>query len=484
MNNLNQSAIKGMIWSAIEGYGSKFSSIIIFFFLVRLLEPESFGLLALANSFLGIVKLLQGRGFGKALIQRQNLEQTHIDTAFWTNLCIACLLTIITIALAPLIADLFKEKELIDIIRALSLFFTISSLSTIQQALLQRQFLFKSIALRSLLGNICGGIVGIIMAVSGFGVWSLVCQKLVDESVGTLFLWRVSGWQPKLRFSVKHFQDLAGFGFSTIGFKGIDFFNYWINEFSIGYFLGTTALGYYAIALGVYEAMMQLLVYTIRQVALPFFSRLQNNKKQFNQVFDDTRKIISIFAFPSFLAMAVLAPEVVIVLFGQQWVASIPLIQILSVAGAINSISFLRGDIVMAVNDVNRRFLLTIPGTVLNLIGLAIAIRFGIVAVAIATLVRRIVSFPIGEWIIASVIDINLRKYLNQFLFPLVASVIMVLAIIGTKQVLGFLEPKILLVICSIVGFIVYSVLTLVFARDTFFVIFNFIKTFRQKNLV
>ena len=123
MNTLTKSAVVGMIWSAIESWGSKFSSIIIFFFLVRLLEPESFGLLALANSFLGIVKLLQGRGFGKALVQRQNLEPEHINTAFYTNLCIGFLLTLIAFALAPLIADLFKEEGLINIIRALSLFF-------------------------------------------------------------------------------------------------------------------------------------------------------------------------------------------------------------------------------------------------------------------------------------------------------------------------------------------------------------------------
>ena len=481
MNNLTKSAVVGMIWSAIESWGSKFSSIIIFFFLVRLLEPESFGLLALANSFLGIVKLLQGRGFGKALVQRQDLEPEHIDTAFSTNLSIGFLLTLIAFALAPLIADLFREEDLVDIIRTLSLFFTISSFGTIQEALLQRKFLFKSIALRSLLGNIAGGIVGVIMAFNGFGAWSLVCQKLVDELVGTIFLWRVSGWQPKLRFSDQHFHDLAGLGFASIGFKGINFFNYWIYEFSIGYFLGTTALGYYAIATGIYEVMMQLLVYTIRQVVLPLFSRLQDDQKQFNQVFDDSRKIISIFAFPTFLALAALAPEVVLVMFGEQWRSSIPLIQILSVAGAINSISFLRGDILMALNQLNRQFLLLLPGTVLNIIGLAIAIRFGIVAVAISTLVRRIISFPIGEWIISPVVEIRLSKYLNQFLVPLVSSVMMVLAILGVKQVLGFLEPKILVIICSIVGFIVYSVLTFIFARDTFVVILQFIKTFRQK---
>ncbi|NJP10991.1 MAG: lipopolysaccharide biosynthesis protein [Leptolyngbyaceae cyanobacterium RU_5_1] len=449
--------VRGVIWSAIQNWGSQVGSLIVFFFLARLLEPEAFGLIALANVFLAFMQVFLEQGFAQALIQRREVEPEHLDTAFWTSLVIGISLTIVGVTTASSVAGWFRQPQLAPILQWLSLLFLLSSLSSVQQAILGRAFAFKAIATRSLIGTFVGGVCGIILALRGFGIWSLVGQQLLQEFMGVLVLWRASHWRPGFKFSAKHFNDLFGFGVNILGFNFLGFLNNRADDFLIGYFLGSTALGFYSVAYRVLTVMTQLLVHTSNQVALPAFSRLQEDSERFRKAFYSATQLTSLIAFPIFLGVMLLAHELVISLFGKQWLPSVPVLQILSCVGILRSVTYFKGSIFMALGKPSWRLWLGVLSAGLNVIGFVIAVRWGIVAVAWAYLIRACIVFPIGQWAVSKLIQTPLLTYLRQFTAPLFCSLLMAIAILGTKQLLGsFFMPQILLIICGGIGAIAY----------------------------
>lgn len=426
--------------------------------LARLLSPDTFGLVALANVFVVFMQIFLHQGFAQALIQRQQLDPEHLDTAFWTNVGIGCLLAIVGLTGAEHIAGWFNQPQLTPILRVLSLVFIVNSLNDVQQAVLERQFAFKSVAIRSLLAVVISGGVGIGMAIAGFGVWSLVGQQLIYETVAVAVLWGASDWRPGWRFSVAHFQDLFSFGVNILGSNFLNYINTRADDFLIGYFLGPTALGYYAIAYRVLTVMTQLLVSTIAQVALPTFSRLQEDLEKFRRAFYTATQLTSFVAFPTFLGMAVMARELVLVLFGEQWLPSVPVMQVLALAGILRSVTFAKGSVFMALGKPGWQFRLSLLNAVLNITGFLIAVRWGILAVAASYVIRAYSVFPLGQWLLSKLTQIRLSVYLRQFIAPLLASGVMVAIMLAVKYwFTPILNPLLLLMTCSVIGAIVYS---------------------------
>ena len=141
--------------------------------------------MALANVVLAFMQVFLDQGFAQALIQRKTLEPAHINTSFWTNLALGVGLSLVSFAAAELVADSLKQPQLAPVLQGLSLLFVINALRGTQQALLERQFAFKAIAVRELLGTVVGGGVGVTMAFLGWGVWSLIAQQILHELLGT-----------------------------------------------------------------------------------------------------------------------------------------------------------------------------------------------------------------------------------------------------------------------------------------------------------
>jgi len=244
--SIGRKAVKGALWSVIQKLGNQIISLVVFFLLARLLGPKTFGLVAFADVFVVFMKVFTDQGFAQATVQRQELEQEHLDTAFWTNLGITAGLTLVGIAGASVVADQFNQPAIAPVICWLSLGFLLSAFNSVQEAIFTRRMAFKALALRSMVAQLIGGIVGIAMAFGGFSVWSIVGQRLANEGVKSIVLWWMSDWQPGLKVSWRHFRELFAFGVNILGFNILGFFNRRSDDFLIGYFLGPVALGYYA----------------------------------------------------------------------------------------------------------------------------------------------------------------------------------------------------------------------------------------------
>jgi PST family polysaccharide transporter len=476
--SLKEKALKGVIWSVIESWGGRVISMAVFFLLARLLGPESFGLIALASVFLAFIKVFLDQGFSQAIVQRQEIEPEHLDTAFWTNVGISILLSLISVLSAPLFAYLYKQPELIPILRWLSLSFVFGGLSGIQSAILQRQLAFKALAIRSLIATVIGGIVGITMAFLGYGVWSLVGQQLVNSFVQVLALWWVSDWRPGVKFSLVHAKELFAFGINIFAFNIINFFNRRSDDLLIGYFLGPVALGYYSVAYRLLRIMTQTLISTTTKVTLPVFSKLQAEPERLRNAFYNATQMASLIAIPMFLAVSVLAPEIVKVVFGEQWTPSIRVMQILALIGPLHMILFYNSSVIMAMGKPAWRIWIQLINTVCNVICFVVVVRWGIVAIAAAYVIRGYLLSPISLLAIKKLARINLIHYLRLYFVPLAASLVMVGSMLSIKYFLqSLIDIRLLIAVTSLLGIFIYVLSILIISRKTFNEIVNLAKS-------
>jgi PST family polysaccharide transporter len=475
--NLRQKTIRGMFWSAAQSWGGHLITLLVFAVLARMLDPSAFGLVALANVFVAFVKVFSDQGFTLAIVQRRNLEQAHLSTAFWTNISIGIALMCFGVVTSDFTARLLGEPGLAPIIRWMSIIFLISSLNGVQQALLQRNLEFKKLAIRSLSATVAGGIVGIVLALRGFGVWSLVWQQLTGSIVQVIVLWRVGRWRPTLEFSIPHFKDLFAYGANVVGIKLMEFFNRNADNFLIGYFLGAVALGYYTVAYKLFQTLTKLFTAVTSLVTISSFSALQEDIPRLRNAFYAATQYTSVITIPLFVGLIVLGQQLTVLLFGQQWQASVPVVQILALAGILESIYFYNANVMLAMGKPSWRLKLNILSAIVNVIGFLIAVQWGIAAVAAAYVIRGYLLSPLPLILVRKLIDINIRQYLFNFLVPVAATGAMVIALLVIKPMLsGTLDLFPLTAICVTSGAIIYAAIAYLLSPALFLRMLNVVR--------
>ncbi len=434
---LKEKAAKGFMWSAIQKWGRAAITGLTFIVLSRLLTPEAFGLVTLATIFYDFVEIFLDQGFSAAVVQRSKLDPEHLDTAFWVSIVMGGLLTALNIAGSGFVAQFFHEPQLASVFSVLSLSYIINALSTTQLAILQRKLAFKSLARRSLAATTVGGVVGIGMAFSGFGVWSLVGQDLAQGIAAAVILWRSSDWRPGFKVTVKHYKELFHFGVNVVGNNLLNVSIRHADDFLIGYYLGPTMLGFYTVGYRLLLIIIRLVTEISNTVAFPAFSRLQHDAERMRRAFYKVTQYTSLLSFPIFIGLAVLSPLVVPVIFGAKWAPSIPVMQILSMIGILQSVMFFNGSVLRASGKPNWELGIMVLNAVISILGFMIAVRWGIVAVAASFVISGYVLAPLSYLAVRKMIQIELKTYLSQYLVPLTAALCMVAVVMGLEYILN-----------------------------------------------
>ena len=431
---LRERATKGLAWSLIERWGTELFGLGIFMVLSRQLEPEAFGLVALATVVIDFAQRFVDQGFSEAVVQRGELDQEHLDTAFWTGIATGALLTALCLACADLLAAAFHEPKLAPVLRWLSLGFVIRGLSSTQQALLIRSLRFKQLALRTLVAQLAAGTVSISLVFAGWGVWSLVGQSLAAGLFGVITLWSVASWRPGLGFRWRHFRQLSLFGVNIVGFKLLNLLTQRVDSLLIGSFLGAEALGYYSVAGRIFGAITKALTGMMNAVAFPVFSRLQDQPDRMRRAFYEATQLTSLVTLPAFLGLVAIAPDAIPWAFGAQWGPSVPVMRVLAGLGILQSLTQFNGSVLKAVGKPSWRLGIAVLQTACTVLAILGAVRFGITAVAIASVSVALALYPVGYWAVRRLIGIELLVYAGQFTGPLFAALLCVAAALGVRH--------------------------------------------------
>lgn len=455
--SLRQKAARGVFWSATRLWGAQASNLLVFLILSRLLGPEAFGLVALASVFTALFQIFVDQGFSAAIVQATRLDRVHLDTAFWTSMLIGVLLTLAGIASSGLVAAFFREPQLAPVVSLLSLNFLFLALNGTQQAILQRDLAFKKLAARTLIAKAIGGGVSVAMALAGCGVWSLVAESLVGNLIAVVVLWRASAWRPGFNVAFGPFKEMFAFGIHIVGGKLLEYLSRRSDDLLIGYVLGVTALGYYSVAYRLLLIMTYLLTRASNSVAFPTFARLKDDPERMRRAFYTVSRLTVLVAFPAFLGVAALAPELITVLFGATWAPSAPVMQVLALMGILHALLAFNYSVIVAAGKPAWRLALLAIQAVANVIAFALAVRWGIVAVAAAYVLVGYLLAPLSLLAVHRLITIDWKRYLGHYLAPLPGALVMVAVVAGLSYALPAGTTALMqLLVCIPVGVITY----------------------------
>lgn len=465
--SLTQKTIRAGMWALVQNGSRQVVSTLVFLALARFfLTKDEFGLVALAGLLIIFLNVLVRQGLGTAIVQRKEIQDIHLDTAFWVNVGVAIVLTLGVVATADTIAALLGDSRVSPILQVLSLAMVISSLSLTHEAILSRELRFKSLAIRTLTASIAGGIAGLGFAFAGGGVWALVAMQLTAAVGGVIVLWWASQWRPRLRFSSTALREMLPMSANMTGVSIVSVLNDLIDQLVIGRVLGTPALGVYVVAQRVVKLLVTVFVQSLTSVALPGFSRLNGDiERTRNALFRATR-LSTFVAFPVFGGLAVTADLIVPMLFGGGWEEAVPVMSILCIWAALGSISFYFIPVLTAVGSPNAAFTNSAIGAVLLLVLCLIGASFGLTGVAAAVLLKTACMFPLWIASLRRVLGIRLAPFAAAFFANLMAMALMILAVAVFRNSV-LIQTMYMEMMASIaIGFLVYLLMIWLVSKD------------------
>jgi PST family polysaccharide transporter len=348
MNDDDRSFFGSLKWAFTMTWADRAFSVAFTLVLAAILGPRDFGIVALALIYIAVVQLFLEGGIQTAVVQREDLESDHLDSAFWVNLGWCVLLAGASFLLAGWWARLNGVPELEDVVRVLSVLLVIYGLTIVQLALFQREMRFRALAIRETTAVLVGGVLGLVLALRGAGVWALVAQQLGFAVTQLVLLWALSTWRPRFRFSRAHAFDLLGFSSGVFLSNLGGFLNRRADALLMGIFFGPTAVGLYRLADRFSDNVLELTMRPVGHVSLPFFSRLQNDRPALRQAVASSIRTTLILTVPAMAVMAACS-DFLMALMGPEWEPAADVLKLLALVGIGKAIVFFTGPLLFAV---------------------------------------------------------------------------------------------------------------------------------------
>jgi O-antigen/teichoic acid export membrane protein len=436
-DRLKAAGAKGVAWLGASQLTKQILTLLIGIVLMRLLEVADFGAVAIAFAFIQFAAPLRELGFGAAIVQRADLDDRHLASVFWLNVWTGIGLALLTFALAKYLALYFKVPVLRPILWWFAADFIIGSLAVTQTAILTRTLRFKELALREMASIIVGGGVGIGMAFSGFGVWALVGQLLAGSAAGVVLLWSVSQWRPSFTFSRDRLGEMTSFGLNVVGFEMVNYLSRNVDKLLIGKVLGDKQLGYYSAAYRFVLFPLTNVAAVVSRVAFPVFSRSQDDLDRLRTAYLSVTQAVALVCFPILLLAAVMAPEIVPLVVGPKWNPSVPVLQLLSIAGLRQVICAFNGAVYRARGRADLQFRLSLLAAAVTVTGFVVGLHWGIIGVAAAYMISGWLITPLLVGVVLSLIELSWRRFLRQMAAICAASLAMAAVGEASRFVVG-----------------------------------------------
>lgn len=427
MGELKEKTLSGVKWNAIGRFSTQGVSFVISVLLARILSPSDYGVIGMIGIFLAISQTFIDSGFGSALIRKKDCTDTDFSTAFYFNVVVGIVCYLILFFCAPLIANFFDTPILKDIVRVLSINLFLGSLTIVQGAKLTAAVDFKSQAKIGLAATIVSGCVGLIMAYSGYGVWSLVYQSVSSSVVRTILFWFVTKWKPQFTFSKQSFKYLFGFGSKILSASLLHTIYSNLTTILIGKFYTPKDLGYYSRGESLAQLPSTNITGILSSVTYPILSKIQDDDDRLIQVYRKYIRITSMVIFFGMFLMAALAEPLIITLFTDKWESSIIYLQIFCFTYMFDHICSLNLNILYVKGRSDLVLRLEVIKKTISISLIVAAIPFGVLAICIARALYTQIAIIINTYYTGKLFGLGYFAQVKDFFKYLVCSFIAVL---------------------------------------------------------
>ncbi len=462
--SLGTKTLRSAFWAYGSYVGGRLLVLVSVAILARVLVPEDFGLVALALTFTALLETFRDFGLSQALIVSKEDElETKSNTVFFYGLGIALCGMIITIALSPLIARFFDEPEVMPLLLALSLNFPLRALGQTHNALSQKSMNFRARTAAELSDVTFRGIVGVTLALLGFGAWSLVWGQLVGALVFAIVLWRLIPWRPSFRGQRSHAKELFTFGGTLTGVDVLHGLTTSADSLIIGRVLGPTSLGFYSIGFRLPQLMVVNLSVTAAIVLFPAYTKVEGERLR--SAYLQSLRYTLVVAAPLAAGLIAMASPIILGLFGDQWGPSATVMQIICLYTLCLALEIPGGTIFKVTGRASILLKLAIPRTIALFGFIALFANQGINAVAWTLTAVTAVFAAIALLMAARIIRVRLLGMLGAVWPPTFAAAGAGLVMYGLVQVIDSTWPSI--IAGAVAGAIVYLVLLWLVARES-----------------
>ncbi|HYC04289.1 MAG TPA: oligosaccharide flippase family protein [Azospirillaceae bacterium] len=466
MDLRNRGAL-AVAFSVGETVGRQLVSLVAFFVLARFLDAEQFGLYAFAFVVYAVTQCLVDDAVGEEIVRRREVDPISLSTAFWSNLLIAVAVAAVMAGAAPIAAALLKAPGLAPLLTAQAGILVIGALGGIHQALLRRELRNRALAVRSWIAVTAGAAAGIGVALLGGGVWSLIAQQLVERTLGTCLLWYSARWRPSLLWSRGEAGAMAGRTAEIVGLRLAMVGSQYIDRGAIMVVLGPSLLGIYSLAARIMDAVSAAFIVATSVALLSVFARLQDDLPRLRATYHGALRLIAAVAFPAFLGLAMLADQLIPLMFGEGWRQAGPILAILALNGAGLLVVQISAAALRATGEIRALVLLYLAGAAANLCAILLAAPGGLAAVASALALRQLLFIPLVVWMVQRRLDVSPGRVYADLAPVLLISGMMMVAVDGVGTGLAPFGPPALVLVGQVVaGMLIYTAATALFRRE------------------
>lgn len=435
--NLGQSSVRGGTSLLISEVGCNIFRLLGMVILARLLMPEHFGLIAMVTAISGAVELFKDLGLATVTVKEKDITHDQISTLFWVNTGIGVALTVLFAGLGPIISWFYNDTRLFWIVLAISPAFLMGGITVQHQALLRRNMKFTQLAAIQLIATGLSIVVSVVLAWEGFGYWSLVWREIVRPMISWLGVWWHCRWLPGAPKFGPDIRRLFQSGSQVTGFNVLVFGARSLDQILLGKFWGAVPVGLYKQAGTVLQLQSSMVTFPITNVMTSALSALQGEPEKYSKYYKEAVSLLAFCQMPLAAFFVVFSESIVMVLFGQKWVSAAPLLQILAMASAFESVASTTG-VVMVTSHKTREYLnLGAVNATSIIAGILAGVKWGAVGVATALVVVSYLSFPLIVWYSLKGTFVSPRQLYTAISLPFCASILLGMCLLAIQHLAG-----------------------------------------------
>ena len=462
--SLKQKTTNGLFWSSVERFSNQGVSFVFSIILARILAPRDFGIVAMIGIFFAVAQSFVDSGFSNALVRKTDRREEDLSTCFYFNIGVGIVAYIVLFLIAPFIADFYNQPILSPIIRITGLGVVLNSLCVVQQALFTIRIDFKSQAKVTLSATIISGIVGVVLAYLGYGVWALVWQGVVMSLVRMGLLWLMSKWRPKTGFSKDSFHYLFGYGSKLLASGLLDTIYNNIYPIVIGKFYSPAQLGNYSRALTFAQLPSSNITSILQRVTFPVLSTIQDDMPRLQTDYRRLLKLSAFIVFPLMMGLAAVAFPVIRIILTPKWEGCSLYLQIICFALMLYPIHAINLNLLQVKGRSDLFLRLEVIKKIVGVCIMCITIPLGITAMCIGMVASSLIALFINTFYTGKLIDIGYLKQMRDLLPIFINSLLMGGVVFITIQFI--MNDFFKLMVGGIIGGLYYLLSSYIFTRD------------------
>lgn len=464
--NHREKTVSGVFWSVIEQFGNILVKLVLGIILARLLLPSDFGIIGMITVFFDVANELVQGGFGQAYIQKKNADKKDAATVFYFNLLISLILYGFLWLGAPLIANFYEQAQLLQITRIMSIVVIIDAIGVIKVATIIKEINFKKKTVIILFSTLISGVVSIILALKGFGVWSLVWYTILNKLLNTIGLWINTSKIPLKDFSLDSLKSMFSFGswllIASVLRKVFENINFLI----IGKFFPVAQLGFYSKAKQFQQMASGQILQAVSIVAFPVFSLIQTDKERLKEGIRRFQQQVLLIVLPIILTLFVVAHPFVILFLTGKWESMILYLKLFCVIGAIFPLNAINIQVLVAQGHSKLNFKITLIKNVIRIVNVVIMYRFGVIFILAGEVLVSIISLFINTYYTGKILNYGLFKQIADLKYHYLGGIIAV--IIGTLVKISFVNLYLSFLLGAVTTVSVFFIFQFFFNKEAF----------------